>query len=372
MPLKRTASIIAGQSPSSDDVYDLNDSGRPFLQGNAEFGSLHPKPRLQCDVAPKQAQEGDILISVRAPVGALNIADRTYGIGRGLCAVRPARSLNPEFAWWALVAMAPQLSAVATGSTYDAVTADDVGRLCMPDLPRDSQQIVTNYLDRETERIDALVGAKRKMVKLLEESWTTFRDEQILGDLNPLSGKGTVPSGWQVRNLGATITLQRGHDLPSEQRAKGDVPVVSSGGPSGWHDQAVCQPPGVVTGRYGTIGKTYFVDVPYWPLNTTLYVSDFRGNNPRWTFHMLATLPLAIDEEKSAVTGINRNVVAGLKVPVPSPSEQTQIASEIDDVRRRDEGIQRIVQAQITLLQERRQALITAAVTGQLDIPEAS
>ena len=353
---------------------DIATTGRGYLREKPELMSFGEAPSR----ARRVLRPGDTILStvrtyLRAAWTVRDAADHLVA-STGFVCLRPHPGVDPRYLGWVAQTdtVVEEIVARSVGVSYPAINPSEVGRIEAPQPPLSQQRAIADHLDRETERIDALIRVKRKMAKLLEESWTTFRSKQILGGLNPLTGKGAVPSGWQVRSLGATITLQRGHDLPSEQRAEGDVPVVSSGGPSGWHDQAVCQPPGVVTGRYGTIGKTYFVDVPYWPLNTTLYVSDFRGNNPRWTFHMLATLPLAIDEEKSAVTGINRNVVAGLKVPVPPPSEQTQIASEIDDVRRRGEGIQRIVQAQVTLLQERRQALITAAVTGQLDIPEAA
>ena len=84
--LKFASRIIMGQSPSSND-YSYISEGLPFLQGNAEFSYKHPVPRLRCNVAAKVAPAEALLVSVRAPVGALNVADREYGIGRGLCAV---------------------------------------------------------------------------------------------------------------------------------------------------------------------------------------------------------------------------------------------------------------------------------------------
>src|ERR1700676_900166 len=98
MRLKDVARIDAGQSPPSSDVRDIS-HGLPFLQGNAEFGNRHPFPRYECASPPKQAQIGDILLSVRAPVGALNVTDRPYGIGRGLASIR-ARGSDSQFVWW--------------------------------------------------------------------------------------------------------------------------------------------------------------------------------------------------------------------------------------------------------------------------------
>lgn len=97
IPLKWLASIVAGQSPTSTVVDVYVGEGLPFLQGNAEFGPEQPAPVHRCDSAHKRSSPGDILVSVRAPVGALNVADRSYGIGRGLAAVRPGRRLDGRY-----------------------------------------------------------------------------------------------------------------------------------------------------------------------------------------------------------------------------------------------------------------------------------
>ena len=127
--------------------------------------------------------------------------------------------------------------------------------------------------------------------------------------------------------------------------------------------------PGVITGRYGTIGKVFFVDRPYWPLNTTLYVKNFRGNHPRWVYHLLAAVPLDIDSQKSAVGGINRNVVGSLRVPRPPYKVQRSIAARLDTTQEDSLEACRKLEVQTRLLSERRRALITAAVTGEWTVP---
>jgi len=84
---------------------------------------------------------------------------------------------------------------------------------------------------------------------------------------------------WENLQLGEFLTLKRGYDLPSAQRKEGAIPIVSSSGITGRHSTAKVDGPGVVTGRYGTLGEVFFVDEDYWPLNTALYVQDFKGNN---------------------------------------------------------------------------------------------
>ena len=176
--LKRVVRIVAGQSPPSDDVGDFKGSGLPFLQGNAEFGALHPLPRHQCTSPPKGAHTGDILLSVRAPVGALNIADRLYGIGRGLAAVR-LMGIDARFAGWSLQERVDELRAIATGSTFEAVTAEDIGALKIR-LPSDSEQRkIADFLDTETARLDALIEKKRRMVEVVAERYVSLADTTV-------------------------------------------------------------------------------------------------------------------------------------------------------------------------------------------------
>ena len=159
--LKFAAKIEAGQSPPSDFVSDGHD-GLPFLQGNAEFGAINPLPSQICDAAPKRAEPGDILLSVRAPVGALNVADQSYGIGRGLCSIRFAESLDLRFGFYLLAATRDQLNSVAAGSTYDAVSTSDVGDLPALFPAHSEQRAIAAFLDRETARIDELVAKEER------------------------------------------------------------------------------------------------------------------------------------------------------------------------------------------------------------------
>ena len=88
------------------------------------------------------------------------------------------------------------------------------------------------------------------------------------------------------------ITLKRGYDLPTRKRKTGNVPVLSSSGISGNHNEYKVDGPGVITGRSGLIGSVYYIRKEFWPLNTTLYVTDFKGNNPLYVYYKLKTINL--------------------------------------------------------------------------------
>ena len=124
------AKVLRGQSPPSSACSEPGD-GLPFLQGNAEFGPRNPMPRLRCSAPTRIAEAGDLLLSVRAPVGELNQATERVVIGRGLSALRFAAN-EQAFAWHAVKFAAPTLNRVAQGSTFAAVGREDVERLEIP------------------------------------------------------------------------------------------------------------------------------------------------------------------------------------------------------------------------------------------------
>jgi type I restriction enzyme S subunit len=132
---------------------------------------------------------------------------------------------------------------------------------------------------------------------------------------------------WRECALGEVIELKRGYDLPQQERRPGAVPLVSSSGVTDHHAEAMAKGPGVVTGRYGTLGQVFYIEQDFWPLNTTLYVRDFKGNDPRFISYFLRGLDFLAYSDKAAVPGLNRNHLHQARVVVPTEvGEQRAIA----------------------------------------------
>ena len=133
---------------------------------------------------------------------------------------------------------------------------------------------------------------------------------------------------WCASTLGNLIELQRGHDLPAQERERGAVPIIGSFGVTGTHRVAKYEGPGVAIGRSGaSIGCATFVEGPYWPLNTCLFVSDFKGNDPRWVYFLLDLIDFTAFNSGSAQPSLNRNYLRELSVLVPPRTEQRRIAT---------------------------------------------
>ena len=132
---------------------------------------------------------------------------------------------------------------------------------------------------------------------------------------------------WTKTTLGEFTTLQRGHDLPSQERKLGPVPILGSFGITGWHDEARVPGPGLTVGRSGaSFGVVTYSSVDFWPLNTALFVKDFHGNDERFAYYFLKSLNFKAFNSGSAVQSLNRNHVHPIQVLIPPLPEQKAIA----------------------------------------------
>ncbi|WP_369922401.1 restriction endonuclease subunit S [Marinomonas polaris] len=145
----------------------------------------------------------------------------------------------------------------------------------------------------------------------------------------------TKPSNdknWKKIKIKDVFELQRGFDLPTQDRIEGDVTIYGSNGENGFHNETDVSGPGVITGRSGTIGKVFYTDKEYWPLNTSLYVKDFKGNNPEYVKYFLECMKLERYATGTGVPTLNRNDIHAVTKLWPSKSEQDSIVALLKGV----------------------------------------
>ncbi len=180
-----------------------------------------------------------------------------------------------------------------------------------------------------------------------------------------------VQSTWRVINLGDAITLSRGKDLPVQDRSQGHYPVIGSNGIVGYHASFVAKSPGVLVGRSGSVGEVAWVEQDYWPLNTTLWVTDFHGNDPRFISFFLRYLDLGRFTGGVSVPTLNRNVLHRIEVRIPPVVEQQAISSSLQAVQEAGEARKR----ELAFERERKAAMMehffTYGVQGTTRLVEA-
>jgi type I restriction enzyme S subunit len=398
--LKSVAHIVMGQSPSSQTC-SADPIGVPFLQGCAEFGAKVPKPRQFCSAAPKEAPADAVLLSVRAPVGRLNLADQKYGIGRGLCAIVPQqKTLATLYARYAIEAGTDGLMAFSTGSTYGAVSVGDVGVQPIPLPPPDEQAAIVRFLDWANGRLERAIRAKREVIALLNEQKQAIIHRAVTRGLDPavplkksgIPWLGDIPEHWEVRRI---KYLLREVD---ERSTTGSEPLLSMRMHHGLvlFAEHFSRPPQAATlvgfkivrpGQFvvnrmqagngvifastliGLVSPDYAVFDPIGDANVEFLGELFRSRKVRAKFRA---------ESKGLGTGTSgflrlyNDRFGAIHVALPPRVEQrnilTGVAGELSGVNTAISRLER----EIELLSEYRTRLVADVVTGKLDVREVA
>ena len=180
--LRDVCEINMGQSPDSSS-YNEEGRGIPFFQGNADFGERNPVTRVWCDAPSKIAKANDILISVRAPIGAVNYATETCCIGRGLAAITPdLNRVSSEYVFWLLKGKNAELNSKGTGSTFKAINRKALEEIQVPDVSLEEQAAHAANLEAAYK----IIQMRKQQLSILD-NLIKARFVEMFGDpkLNP-------------------------------------------------------------------------------------------------------------------------------------------------------------------------------------------
>jgi len=392
--LKYCSKINMGQSPSSDDC-NCYGVGIPFLQGTADFGPVSPIPKQYCEKPPKIAHKGDFLISVRAPVGEFNVANQDYGIGRGLCGIMTDSSfLQPSFCQHLLDHVRIQLYSEAAGSTYDAVSVDEIGNMLVLIPPLPEQLAVASYLSCKTANIDGLIAAREQQVILLKEKreaiissvstrgldstvhmkdsgiewlreipehWTTVRSRFVFKEVDERSTSGEEELLTVSHITGVTprseknVNMFMADTLEGYKKCKAGDLIINT--MWAW------------MGALGTASQDGVVSPSY-----NVYRLRDPGYDPRYYDRLFRTRKF-----ETEITRFSKGVwksrlrlypdgLFQIRIPCPPKNEQVAIADYLDQKTDYVDKLKMKIQWSIEKLREYRVSLISAAVTGKIDL----
>ncbi|WP_102484367.1 restriction endonuclease subunit S [Vibrio breoganii] len=176
---------------------------------------------------------------------------------------------------------------------------------------------------------------------------------------------GQIPEGWDVKRLDDYVILQRGFDLPKKKRnEQGSIPIYAASGINGFHDEAKAKGVGVVTGRSGTLGVVKLVLEDYWPLNTSLWVKEFKGCTAYYAYYLLSSMGLERFNSGASVPTLNRNDVHGNPVIAP-PQDLIDKFEEIVAVNHRQINV---LERKNKNLKQQRDMLLPKLISGQIEL----
>lgn len=224
------------------------------------------------------------------------------------------RKADFRFIYYSLLKDYETLHGLARGSAQNNLNAGDVKNyeILVPNLS--TQNRIASILSA----YDDLIEVNNRRIRLLEEAARQLYQEWFVRLRFPRHEQTPVhdglPEGWQRVKVGTLLTLQRGFDLPKQDRTDGEYPIIAATGVNGCHSEAKVLGPGVVTGRSGSLGTVLYIHEDFWPLNTTLWTKEFKRVTPIYAHHLLSDLKLERFNGGAAVPTLNRNDVHDLEV----------------------------------------------------------
>ena len=365
--LEEICAINMGQSPDSS-TYNENGNGLPFFQGNADFGEIYPAVRMWCSEPTKIAREKDILISVRAPIGALNIANCECCIGRGLAALTVNEDIcAQEYLWHALSGKVDELNSKGTGSTFKAINKKTLSETEIPLPPIDEQRKIAAILDKvsdliakrqqQLDKLDEMI--KARFMEIFGDSETNTKNWRVLpmskicsvGSSKRIYQSEQSSSGvpfWRISDLTSLITtgtvtpeLYIPEERYKELKTQGQVPA-----------------PGdiLITSR-GTLGQCYIVKVNdrfYFQDGMISWLSGYMDGVTPLYISYLFTMPgfrKQIDSMQagSTVAYLSITMIKKLKVMLPDIESQQQFASFVSKTEKTKTTISRSLEKLETL-----------------------
>ena len=299
--------------------------------------------------------------------------------------LRPLQTSDPRYLWYLLNSRLGREQMVLLGTTSTGLqnlSGGILGSVICPGPPVSAQHSIADYLDVETARIDALIEAKRRSVELLSERRAAAvglavfgsargeagRSESLVGDMVRAGGS---PGTWRRMPLKRIATMRAGKAITSEGITDaGEYPVFGGNGPRGFTTQFTHDGEYVLIGRQGALcGNVNYASGRFWASEHAVVVAADSHTDLRWLGELLRTLNLNRLSQSAAQPGLSVEVIESIEVAIPPSDEQRAIGDYLDAITSEAASLTSVTIAQIDLLLERREALITAAVTGQLEIP---
>jgi type I restriction enzyme, S subunit len=386
VPISEFAIVIGGYAFKSEDFIG---EGIPVIKikniGNKKlsFEDTDYLPHSFLDIPDKfKIKFGDVLISmtgshITQPNSAVGRVARSYSREISLLNQRVGKmQVNPKkcdlgflYHFMSSDVFRDQIGLRSRGAANQAnVSGKDIEGIPIPNFSLEAQQKIAAILSA----YDDLIENNLKRIKLLEEMAQITYEEWFVrlkfpGHENtPMNSETRLPEGWCFGKALDLFELQRGFDLPIQEREDGVIPIIASTGVTGFHSSYKIQGPGVVTGRSGTIGQVMFIDSDFWPLNTTLWVKKCKSCGPIFVKYFLQNFNLESLCGGSAVPSLDRKAVHVQKIVIPSAKLMKKFEIYASSLYENT----KVLHSQNELLKEARDILLPRLMTGMIDVEQ--
>jgi type I restriction enzyme S subunit len=343
----------------------------------------------EMDIAPDELdrftlRRGDILICEGGEVGRTAI----WNGGIDKCAfqkaihrLRPLSSAEiPRFLYYCMRFASATDIFVAEGNpnTIPHLTGEKLRLFRFPCPPCAEQTAIASFLDRETAKIDELVAEQRRLIELLKEKRQAVISHAITKGLNPhapmkpsgIEWLGDVPEHWDVIPLKRIVSLDSGDAIAGENiEDSGEFPVFGGNGVRGYTSSFTHEGSYVVIGRQGALcGNINYANGRFWATEHAVVATPLKLLDVFWLGEMLRSMNLNQYSISAAQPGLSMEMIGNLRTVLAPIDDQMNVSNYLGDATNKIDALTAEAQRAIDLLQERRTALISAAVTGKIDV----
>lgn len=373
VPLGALCNIIMGQSPPGN-TYNTEKNGFPFFQGKADFGKLYPKPRIWCTKPKKIAEAGDILISVRAPVGPTNIANQRCCIGRGLAALRPSYVLERMWLLYHLRAIEKEMAGKGYGSTFSAIKKIELQELLIPLPPLEEQRRIVARIEQLMERVQEV---KRLRVAAMKDAERLM--QVTLAEVFPRPGS-EPPPGWRWVKLGEVCDIVMGQSPPSSTYNSKEQGLPFFQGKADFGDlhpnprvwcsspQKIAEPGDILISVRAPVGPTNIADIRCCIGRGLAAIRRGLKIETYWLLFYLRSIKNELEGKGtgSTFTAITKEQLQNLQIPLPSVDEQRRVVAYLNAMQDKVNALKEAQTATEVDFQLLEQAILDKAFRGEL------
>jgi type I restriction enzyme S subunit len=370
-----------GWTPPTKDEANFDGDNKWLTIGDLKQRVVYESNNCISDEAVKKASmsitpKGSLLYSFKLSVGTVAFAGEDVYTNEAIASFLENEKTDLLYLYYATPLFLLQN---ASTNIYGAKILNQElirdARLVLPN--KDEQTTIANFLDSQTSKIDTLIAKQQRMIALLGEKRQALISHAVTKGLNPdapmkdsgVAWLGDVPEHWDVKRLKQSLSIQNGKDYKEIQSDEG-YPVYGSGGQFTWATDFLYEGEAVLLGRKGTIDRPLFVNEAFWTVDTMYYGIPKNSDVGKFIYYCATMMPFRLYSTDTALPSMTQTALNEHLISIPSSSEQTTIANFLDTQTAKIDTLISKAKSAITLLQERRSALISAVVTGKIDVRE--
>ena len=379
--LQEKGAIVSGPFGSNISAKYFVDEGIPVIRGNnltkgkikfIDDGFAYLTETKAAEFRNCMAVTDDIVFTAAGSIGQVGIIPpearyEKYVISNKQLRIRLDRAkANPKFVfdWLSSPQMVRYLETMNNGGAVPLLNLGIIRRVPVPLPPLATQDKVADVLSA----YDDLVQNNRRRIALFDNAARLLYREWFVHFRFPghehIKIIDGIPEGWERRTLGSALNLQRGFDLPVTRRVAGGVPVYGSTGIVGKHNMTKVNSPTLITGRSGSLGRVCFVDDPCWPLNTSLWVTEFKSVSIYFSYFLLSEMDLAKFNTGASVPTLDRKVAHAANVLIPTRDTAVRFDEQMEVMFMQ----KKLLNQQIQKLVQARDLLLPRLMNGQIAV----